>query len=310
VSHGGPPLRVLTWNLFHLRDGRRPPGPGWRTVLLGRPAEAGGYVHLNRKVLAEAAAIIRRAAPDLLLLQEVPPGSVAALGRAAGMHAAWAARTGPRVGPPGLRARLGRANPDLWSSHEGNANVVMVGGRLRPEPGSAWAVRLNTPDMVLRAVRELTLEWDAAEKWARELRVALLARVRPPGGPALTVACVHLHNARVPEQSTWELRRLAAVLATVEGPLVLGGDLNVLPGHPGLAALAHAGLTADAPAADPALGIDRILVRGLRVVRPERRWHPAERDVTVRGPRGPRLLRVSDHDPVEAAVAPPGATGS
>jgi endonuclease/exonuclease/phosphatase family metal-dependent hydrolase len=270
-------------------------------MLLGTPAEADGYVHLNRKLTAEIGARIRRAAPDVLLLQEVPPGEVARLARAAGMRAAWSVRTGPRVGPPGLRAWLGRRNPDLWGSHEGNANVVMTGPRLTPVRGAARALRLNPPGMVLRAWRELRLDADEAEKWAREPRVAVAARVRLPDGTPLTAVCVHLHNARVPGQSTLELARLAGALAGVAGPVVLGGDLNVRPGHPGLAALTDAGLLD--PAEDPAMGIDRILVRGLRVLAPARRWAEAERDVPVAGPRGPRLVRLSDHDPVEAVVA-------
>jgi endonuclease/exonuclease/phosphatase family metal-dependent hydrolase len=296
-------VRVLTWNVFHCRDAG-PPGPTRDSTWRRRPVEADGYVHLNRTLVAAVAGVIRRARPDVCMLQEVPPLAVPELARRAGMACAWSVLTGPVVGPVWLRGRLARMNPDLWRTHGGNANVILIGPRVRPLRGSAGAVRLNPWGTVLREWRAGRLAPGATPPWLREARRALGARVVLPGGIPAAVVCVHLHNARGTRESEVEADALARALRRVDGPLLLGGDLNVPPGHPALDALTDLGLTDGGT--DPRVGIDRILVRGLRIVSPPRRWDPSERDVRVRGRAGHRLVRLSDHDPVEAVVGPEG----
>ena len=63
--------------------------------------------------------------------------------------------TGPLVGPRRLRDALAARNPDLWRTHEGNANLLLVGPALSLVPGSARAVRLNPPAAILRAAVDL-----------------------------------------------------------------------------------------------------------------------------------------------------------
>ncbi len=299
---------MLSWNLFHGRDGAAGTGATWRSVLLGEPVAAGGRVHLNRKHTDAMGRLIARAAPDLCALQEVPPTDVPDLARATGMSAVWCL-TGPRVGPVGLRGRLGRANPDLWRTHEGNANVLLVGRRLELVPGSARSARHVDPALLRRTARRLGLSPGEAARWALEPRRLVLARVRPPGGPELVAASVHAHNGQDPRLAGLELRRAAGVVVGEAGdaPLILAGDLNVdgRTGAEALAGLAALGLAGAEP--DRPLGIDRILHRGLEVVRPPRRWPPEDRELEVRWPGGGGVVRLSDHDPVEAVLrVPPG----
>lgn len=302
--NGDPPppdaFRVVTWNLFHCRDGHPGARATWASRLRGRPVVVDDHVHLNRKLTRPMAALLSRHA-DLCLLQEVPPLELEPLARAAGMRAAWKADTGPLVGPVAIRGRIGRLNPDLAQTHEGNANAILVGPRIAPVPGSARALRLNPWPVIARRWRDGGLEHGAALLWLSEARRALACRVRAPGGAPVTVVCVHLHNARHLTESITETTALARALRAVDGPLILGGDVNVPPGHPALEPLAELGL-AD-PSEDPRMGIDRILVRGLQVVRPARRWEPAERDAPVVGPARTRgRVRLSDHDPVEVML--------
>lgn len=301
---GRDAVRIVTWNLFHCRDGhpdaRASRASAWRR----RPVARAGHIHLNRKLHVPMADLLRAAGADLCLLQEVPPLLLPALARRAGMAAAWRADTAPLVGPVWLRGRLGVLNPDLFRTHEGNANAILVGRRLRPVRGSARAVRLNPWPVVLRHWRAGELDRGAALLWLSEARRALAARVVTPAGTPVTVVSVHLHNARFPTESLAEARALSRALERIDGPLVVGGDVNVPPGHPALGPLVALGL--EDPSRDPRMGIDRILVRGLRITRPARRWQPEERTVAVRGPGGTLRVLLSDHDPVDLEVTGSG----
>lgn len=279
------PLRILTWNVFHCRDGGARPGAG-----IG---------HVNRKHTAAVAALLADAAADAMMLQEVPPLAIPELARGAGAARAWAVLTGPHIGGVRLRGRLGAAAPDLWKTHEGNANVLLLGPRLRVV-GPARQLRLNPARPVLaaafrrrdRGAREL-------RRWLSEPRRAVAVDAALPDGTVCTFACAHLHGARVAWHRELELGRLAAWLAAGDGPVVLGADLNTGPADPLMGLLHGAGL--GAPPADPRVGIDRVLVRGLDVRAPERVWPTARRRIVVDGV----TVEVSDHDPVEAAVGGP-----
>lgn len=300
------PLRVLTWNVYHCRDGRERPRPTLRTTLWGGVVEQDGYVHLNRTLTHPFADLIRRARPDICLLQEVPPAVLPELARHAGMSAVLWVLTSPSVGPVGVRAHLGERNPDLWRTHRGNANAILLGPGLHPILGSARNIHLNPRRVVLRRLAARRIPLAAAWPWLQESRRAVVGRVRTPGGGEVAVACVHLHSGRGEVERHTEVGRLAEALRAVPGPLIVAGDVNMPPDHPALVALTDLGL--DDPSTDPRMGIDRILTRGLEVAVPARRWLPEERDVPVRGPGGRRLVRLSDHDPVDAVVrAPEGA---
>ena len=128
-------MRFVTWNLFHGRDGL--PGLGatrrstWRRI----PEEDGVHMHVNRKLTGDMARLIASWEPDVVALQEVPTAAIDDIAAATGMSAVWTT-TGPLIGPRRLRDRLAEHNPDLWRTHEGNANVILIGRRMGLVPGS------------------------------------------------------------------------------------------------------------------------------------------------------------------------------
>ena len=302
THRAAPGFHVLTWNVFHLRDGRTPPTADLASTVLFRPRHADGYVHLNRKHLDQMGALLRSADADAVLLQEVPPTAIPALARHARMHAAVAVRTGPWLGSTALRGRLGAANPDLWRTHEGNANVILLGPRVRPIPGSATVIHLNPRPAALQAALRQRLSPAEVLRWMGEPRRAIAVTVSLDAGDPVTLVCSHLHGARTEWQAMFEIRRLAEWVTRQPHPVVLGGDLNAAPGHPGLRLLAEAGLDTSC---GETIGIDRILVRGLRG-EPENRWPTRARTIRVWLGGRSAWLRLSDHDPVSRRLETPG----
>jgi endonuclease/exonuclease/phosphatase family metal-dependent hydrolase len=291
---------VATWNVFHLRDGFPGLGPTPGSTWRRHPVAGPTHLHLNRSHPDGVAAVIRRLGADVVALQEVPAGAVPRLARDAGMSAVWV-RTGPRLGGDRLRWRLGRANPDLWRTHQGNANALLVGPGWRIEPGSARSWQLNPLGTVVAVAIRARLAPDALRRWVLESRRALGCVVRGPGGDRVAVCAVHAHNARVPEERAAELGRLAGALAAwaPRGPLVLAGDLNAPPADPAVRGLAGRLGIAGGPDR-----IDQILARGLGVVRAPRALPASVRELLARRPGGPALrVRLSDHDPVVAEYA-------
>jgi hypothetical protein len=280
------PLRILTWNLFHCRD-----------------AGAGeGRTHVRRKLTDEIADVLAAARADVVMLQEVPPLAVPVLARAAGAARAWSVLTGPHVGGVRLRGWLGARWPDLWKTHEGNANVLLMGPRLRPV-GPARHLRLNpVREVAAAAWRRRDRDVRELRRWLSEPRRAVGVDAELPGGAVCAFACAHLHGARTAWHRELELARLAAWLDAAGPRVVLGGDLNTGPRDPAMRLLHDAGI--GGPPGDPRVGIDRILVRGLVTPAGEHRWDPPRRRVEL--PEG--RVELTDHDPVEAAVAVPTAT--
>lgn len=301
----GETLRILTWNLFHGRDGLPGLGATCASTLLGRPVDDGVHVHLNRKLTGLMADRVRSWAPDLCALQEVPTAAVREIVARTGMLAVGAT-TGPLIGPRRLRDALAARNPDLWRTHEGNANLLLLGPALALVPGSGRAVRLNPPGEIVRAASELGLEAGELLRYLPEPRKAVVSRLRTASGAELAAASVHLHNARHPELIVRELARATEALeGTARGaPMVLAGDLNARPAHPAIAAAAALGWDV---AAAPSGRIDRVLTRGLEVVEPERALPAAGREVAVTFAGRTRRVRLSDHDPVVAVVRVSGS---
>jgi hypothetical protein len=310
----GERLRVLSWNLYHGRDGAPGAGRTWRTTLTRRPRFVGRYVHVNAKLTGAMARVIAAAAANVVALQEVPPGALPELARITGMEVLHT-RTSPYIGPVRLRAWLGRRNPDLWMSHEGNSNALLVGNGYAIVPGSPASVRQSPPRALLEDQRLLQLTPRTLAHWAAERRRALFARVRSPGGRALSVACVHLEGGD-PEITNLELRRAAAfVLGRVPAgePLVFAGDLNARrSSHDAIGWLLAQGLEEPPCAAglDGGHGIDHIFHRGLDVIAAPRPWHPSRRELraVVDGREG--VVRLSDHDVVEAVYELGGEPGT
>lgn len=293
---------MLTWNLFHCRDGQ--PGATRASTWRRTPVERDGYTHLNRKYVDEMAALIRSRNADLVLLQEVPPRAIERLRERSGATAAWSVLTSPRLGPPGLRGWLGARNPDLWKTHEGNANVILSGPRLVGENGSAWAIRLNPRGLVARGALRYRVPLGEIADWALEARKALAVRLQMPGGRTVTAVCLHHHGARDPRQIGDEMRLLGSALDEIAGPVILGGDINAGPEHPGFDDWRARGLGDGAT--DPGIGIDRILVRGLDLVGPPKRLATALREIEVTAAGQTRRVLLSDHDPVETQITVPG----
>ena len=299
-------IRVITWNLFHGRDGLPGLGATPRSTWLRRPGDDGVHVHINRKLTGEMARRIAAWDPDLCALQEVSTAGVREIAEVTGMRAVWTT-TGPLIGPARLRDALAALNPDLWRTHEGNANALLVGRRLRLVPGSRRAVRLNPLRAIARDTRELGLTRGELARCLPEPRRLVLARVILPGGGELVAGSTHCHNARHPDVVGREIARAAAAVRGAAGddPAVLAGDLNAPPSHPALAALAADGWGGAEPA--PGIGIDRIVHSGLEVVEEPRRLDPHEREVLVTWGGRTRRVRLSDHDPVVAVLRGSGS---
>jgi endonuclease/exonuclease/phosphatase family metal-dependent hydrolase len=266
----------------------------------------GRYLHLNLKLSHLMADRIQAWAPDVCALQEVPTGAVREIVARTGMVAVGAT-TGPLIGPRRLRDALAELNPDLWRTHEGNANLLLIGRRLTLVEGSERAVRLNPPGATLRAALPLRLDAGELLRYLPEPRRAVIARARTAVGAELALGCLHCHNARHPELIARELARATGALqdAAAGAPTILAGDLNAPPSHPALRKLAVEGWSGGEPASG--VGIDRVLSRGLEVVEPEWRLPASERELLVSGRGMTRRVRLSDHDPVEATFRVSGS---
>ena len=322
----GASLRVLTWNLFHGRDGLRGLGPTWASLLLRRPVEDDTHVHLNRKLTDLMARRIASWAPDVCALQEVPTAGIRTLVDTTGMRAVWTT-TGPLIGPARLRDALAARNPDLWRTHEGNANVLLVGPRLEVVDGHLRSRRLNPWPAVARAARDLRLSAGELARYLPEPRRIVLARLRAPGGAALVVGCVHCHNARHPEVVGREIALAAEIVREAAGddPAVLAGDLNARPSHAAVAALSPGGLARGDPRrrgrdrphplpGAPGRGRSaRAAARGARGDGRVGRAHPAaapvrprprDRDPRARAPYGERIVSWATSSAITTTAAP------
>jgi len=191
---------------------------------------------------------------DVALLQEVPPWWPAQLAREAA--AQKRAVLTSRNSLPALRRALAVRGPDLIKSNGGGANAILS--------------RLEIAEH-----RELRLR-----KWP-ERRVAQLARL----ADGTIVANFHA-SVRVP-LAEQELERLwdRALAWAGDGPLVLGGDLNLRSPHrPGVGILHVA-----------QRDVDHIFARRLEPV-----GEAAVLDRGVALPSGP--VELSDHPPLLVAL--------
>lgn len=214
------PFVVRTWNVFH---GRAHP-PGRRTHLR----------HMIELVTADG--------PDVVALQEVPVWALGRLERWSGMAARWAVTVPSLLLGPLARIVTEIDAARLRSLVSGQANVVLLGPRLRP--GAQRLLQLNDVG-----------RWEWLRR-GRQQRWCQRVDLEP-----FTLANLHATNA--PGLAAQEAARAAAFVADAER-VVLCGDFNV-PAHP-----------LDGYSA-PIAGIDQILVRGLELVEPAHAWDPARR---------------------------------
>lgn len=292
-------IRIVTWNLFHGQDGAGL-GPTLGSTLLGRDVDNGTYVHVNKKWLPEMAAVIVARRPTIAALQEVPPLGVAGLAAATGMQAVHSLMP-PLIGSTRLRGRLAAHNPDLWQTHEGTANVLLIDRDWEIVPGGSWTIRHNPPGFVARASRGLPLPGREVLHWFLEPRRLVAVRLRHPSGRTLTVVSIHCHNSLVWELIAREVRRvIPKVLERVppDEPVLIAGDLNAAGlGHPAIQTLRQLGMAEDTT---EQLVLDHIFHRHLDVVTPPTTVATEARELAVSWQHAARRVLLSDHDLVEA----------
>lgn len=294
-------VALLSWNVFHCRDAAPSPPPDWRSTLLRTPRVRDGYIHRNRRHVAEVAAVVRTVGADVAALQEVPPGAVAEIARLTGMRA-LAVRTAPLVGPAVARDAIGRLAPDLVRTHEGNANVLYVAPSIVVD--DLLRARHVPFSRKLALTHRRGIDRAAAVHWLLERRALIAARLTLPGGASLCVVCAHTHGGSDPRITQLEIERVAAVATryATRHELVVAGDFNARPGDAAFAPLLAAGLRPTSTASAELRRIDHILARGCTVVDPQRGLPPDRHEVAVTH-RGERLVaRLSDHTPITARL--------
>ena len=274
-------LTVLTWNLFHGRDA--PPNPALRTLrsrLLRSDEHDDTHVQVNRPLRDEFTALLARQPWDVCLLQEAPPSWDAALARATGASSYVALTSRNSFGA--LRARLGWWNPDLMGSWEGGSNITLV----RP------------PWRIAGAPRSLLVN-PLPERGLREPRRMSFVRVRDEGRD-LCVANLHLTAGSRSHAAREAVRAVETAVrwASETTPLIVGGDFNLRPRNTDVFDRLKRDYDLGAPTSADAL--DHLLVRGLDAIRPPSPWPAARRELAVPVGLETRLLRLSDHAPVEA----------
>jgi endonuclease/exonuclease/phosphatase family metal-dependent hydrolase len=269
-------ITVLSWNLFHGRD--FPPDPGlrtWRSRLLRIDESNDTHVQVNRDLTAEFATLLASAAWDVAMLQECPPRFAGPLARASGAecHRVFTSRN--ELGF--WRALLARQNPDLIASGEGGSNTTLV-----RVPGKLGGIAER---------RELAIHEGEPERRA-------MAFTRTASG--VCVANLHATNDRPPLAVEDVLRAARAASGWAGGaPLIFGGDLNLRPAEdPELFTRLAAEFGLDSPITGPR-AIDHVLARGLEVTAAPVQWPPERRELPLDG----KVLRLSDHAPVEARFA-------
>lgn len=276
-----PPLRVVTWNVFHGRD--FPPDPAlrtWRSKLL-RVTELGAtHAQVNADLSRPFAETLAACEWDVALLQECPPHWAASL--AARCQAETHRVLTARNSLPNLRRFAARLNPDLIGSNGGGSNLILV--------------RDGAGAIVER--RQLVLA-----PGPRPERRAL-GFVRLASG--LCIANLHASSGSENRTRAEAELRLAAERCTAwaGAPLVLGGDLNVRPRDSPVFEQLAADFGLGPPTAPDSL--DHLLAAGLRVVAAPAACPPEARE--VHRPDGLRL-RLSDHAPVAGTFDSPAQAG-
>ncbi|MGH2925302.1 MAG: endonuclease/exonuclease/phosphatase family protein [Solirubrobacterales bacterium] len=259
---------AITWNLFSGRD--FPPDRSLytrRSLLLGTEERGDTHLQVNRDLLDEFASVLSANRWDVALLQECPPRWASSLAAACGaeMHRSLTARNW--LAP--VRSAIARRNPDLMGSWGGGSNLTLV------RPGVLGPISERREAMLRR--------------WP-ERRKAALTSIEP----GIWVA--NLHSSGRLDRAGPDLRR--AVEATLrlagDGPILVGGDLNLRPGQTDLYDELAERLRLAAPTSPGSL--DHLLVRGLEAIQPSRTWAPSEREIPFDG----LAIRLSDHAPVDA----------
>jgi endonuclease/exonuclease/phosphatase family metal-dependent hydrolase len=265
-------IRAITWNLFHGRDA--PPDRALytrRSRLLRVTERNETHVQVNRDLYSEFERLIANAEWDVALLQECPPRWGARLARGSGAEVHRSLTSRNLIAP--LQGLAHRLNPDFVGSWEGGSNVALV-----------------RRDRIVER-RELQIQHRPERRKMQFTRL----------DSGLCVANLHASNDD-PPRAVPEVRLAAetAVECAADAPLVFGGDLNLQPLDTTIFDELEERFGLRAPTSPTA--IDHLLVRGLEIVEPPRKWPPEAREIPYDG----LALRLSDHAPVEALFG--GAT--
>lgn len=105
-----------------------------------------------------------------------------------------------------------------------------------------------------------------------EPRIGFVAEIQHPAG-AITLVSTHFHH-RNGEDRIAQAKELLTALEKIPGPIIIGGDLNDVPGSPALASFKEPWVhvkkrnpAATCPADHPKTEIDHFIVRGLQPVK-------------------------------------------
>ncbi len=267
-------IRVLTWNLYHGRDG--PPDPAlykWWAEWTRTTIRNDTHVQVNRDLWRQFTDMVCGARWDAALLQECPPRWKPGFERECGADSFRSMTS--RNWLERLSWTIARRWPDLIGSSEGGSNLILARG--------AAGEIAETRDWVM-------------EPGVPERRTMAFARL----GCGLCVTSLHASTS--PPRAERELLAAAeqAVSWAGDSPLIFGGDFNVRPKRSSLYDELERRFGLAAPTAPDS--IDHLLVRGAEVVTPARAWAPEERELREDG----LALRLSDHAPVEITVRLPG----
>ena len=263
-------IRVLSWNLYHGRDGPPDPALYTRRAEWTRETQRNEtHVQVNRDLWREFTDMLAGADWDVALLQECPPRWFPGLKRECGAEGFRSLTSRNWLLP--LTQALARGWPDLIGSAEGGSNQILARGRAGGiERGRSYTMRLVRPERRTMAFTRL--------------------------GCGLCVTSLHA-STRDHLAETELLRAADRAVAWAEGaPLVLGGDFTLRPHKSDVfAELEQRHGLRGATASD---AIDHLLVLGAEVVEPPRAWPPAQRELEQDG----LALTLSDHAPVEALL--------
>jgi endonuclease/exonuclease/phosphatase family metal-dependent hydrolase len=261
-------IRVLTWNLFHGRDG--PPDPALftrRSEWLRITERNATHVQVNRDLYSQYARLLSSAAWDIALLQECPPRWRRRLERDCGADAHRVLTARNWFHP--LSGWLATLNPDLIGAWEGGSNTTLV-------RGAAGEIAERRALVLYRRLPER--------------RTLAFTRL----GSGLCVANLHA-TTRWQRAADQVLRAAAQAVAWAEGsPLIFGGDFNVRPHQSGVYDELRERFGLARPTAPDS--IDHLLARGVEQLEPPRPWPEEAREIRFEG----LALRLSDHAPVEA----------
>ena len=266
-------IRLLTWNIFHGRDG--PPDKAlykWWAEWTRTTIRNETHVQVNRDLWREFTDMLCAARWDAALLQECPPRWQPGFSRECGADSFRSLTS--RNWLERISWAIARRWPDMIGSGEGGSNLILA-------RGNAGGIT---------ETREMVLEPDTPER-----RTMAFARL----GSGLCVTSLHASTS--PPRAEPELIAAAAQAVEWAGddPLVLGGDFNVRPQSSDVYGELEGRFGLTGPTRPDS--IDHLLVRGAEVASRARAWPPEARELEEDG----LALRLSDHAPVEVTVRLP-----